>query len=97
MDLLSSETKLIGQWTTVGNTVEADNVSKRIDELVETKLKEVVSSEGGWKTLYVDPRDGRHWELSYPHQALHGGGPPAIKYIPEEQARKEYEVIDNAG
>jgi len=95
IELQSNETKLIGGWTTTGNSVSADDVAKRIDELLDTKLKEIAASDDGWRILYVDPLDKRYWELSYPHSELHGGGPPALEYISEEQAREKYKITDS--
>ena len=43
----------------------ADEVTKRIQQLVRDYLKKVATDRTGWEVLYRDPGDGRYWELSY--------------------------------
>jgi hypothetical protein len=82
------ETDLLGSWITRDGRVVADGVSKRIQFLTESYLQKI--SGGGWETLYQDPADGRYWELTYPQSHLHGGGPPRLINLSEQQARAKY-------
>ena len=74
LPLRSGETELVGNWVVQAGSVVADDVSKRIEVLISSTLKEIGSSEDGWDVLYVDPSDGRYWELTYPDSGAHGGG-----------------------
>lgn len=62
-----------------------DPVDARIFWLVSRRLALVGTSDGGWSQLYRDPRDGRHWELTFPQGSLHGGGPRRLALVPPEQ------------
>jgi Immunity protein 27 len=81
------EIELLGNWVVQGSSVIADDVSKRIEVLTKNSLKEVAVSDNGWKTLYIDPSDGRYWELTYPNSDSHGGGAPKLSVIPSEQGK----------
>lgn len=85
-DLLPTEVDLVGQWVSVGNRVEGDAACTRIDWLVSKRLERLGSDQTGWETLFRDPRDGRLWELTYPHSGWHGGGPPRLKVITRQAA-----------
>jgi hypothetical protein len=88
--IASHETEIRGRWIMVGGRVEADDDCRRIDELVAHKLRELGQDATGWDRLFVDPGDGRHWELTYPESELHGGGPPRLRYLQESEARAKY-------
>lgn len=86
-----NETELIGQWIKDGDRVTGDETCHRINYLVEHYLKKIGFSEyGAWETLYQDPEDGRYWERIYPHGEWHGGGPPALINLSEDEAKKKY-------
>lgn len=74
----------------VGLKVDADANACRIQTLIETYLKIVARAESGWETLYVDPHERRFWELTYPRSDLHGGGPPMLRCLSAQEARKKY-------
>ena len=59
-------------------------------KLVASHLVEIARDSTGWDTLYVDPDDGRFWEHIYPQSEMHGGGPPMLKHVSEEEARAKY-------
>ena len=40
--------------------------------------------------LYRDPGDGRYWELAYPNGEMHGGGPPSLIMLTEQEAKTKY-------
>jgi hypothetical protein len=64
--------------------------SGRIHELVRSHLSKLGCDASGWETLYVDPVDGRLWELTYPQSGLHGGGPPELRCLTRDEARRKY-------
>jgi hypothetical protein len=72
------ETEIIGRWEEVDGAVVGDATCNRIQQLTSDYLQLLSSSEDGWTMLYRDPIDGRHWELTYPHNDWHGGGPPSL-------------------
>jgi hypothetical protein len=47
-------------------------------------------TDSGWSALHLDPGDGRFWELTFPEGHLHGGGPPLLRVVSEEEARQKY-------
>jgi len=90
--LLNGETELLGSWVNQAGSIIADDVSKRIEALISTELKEVSTSGDGWDVLYIDPSDGRYWELTYPDSDLHGGGAPKLTSVTVEQVKAKYDV-----
>ena len=85
-----SETDLLGRWINVGERVVGDDTCKRIEWLVSEKLQKTATDASGWDTLYLDPVDGRYWELTYPNSGVHGGGPPRLTQLPAESAKSKY-------
>jgi hypothetical protein len=81
---------LVGAWVRAGTEVQGDATCKRIKTLISTNLRLLGHAEGGWSALYQDPGDGRLWELTYPHSEMHGGGPPRLTWISQEQAESKY-------
>jgi hypothetical protein len=90
MRLGLDEKEVRGTWKIVGARIEADENCSRIRKLTQSHLHEVARDESGWDLLYVDPSDGRYWELTYPDSHLHGGGPPKLTCISREHARSKY-------
>jgi hypothetical protein len=86
----SDETEIRGHWNVVAGTVTADETTHRIQRLIAEYLKELGRGNGGWTVLYVDPSDGRFWELTYPEADTHGGGAPLLKHLDHQQARDKY-------
>ncbi|MFC0682900.1 Imm27 family immunity protein [Lysobacter korlensis] len=84
------EHSLVGRWLSTGGGVSGDPACRRIEALVSGHLLELARTDGGWRTLYRDPHDGRLWERSYPQGELHGGGPPALHCVTLKQARAVY-------
>ena len=89
-DLRADEVDLVGQWLDVGNRIVGDGVAARIECLVAERLERVGADASGWDTLYRDPRDGRLWEHTYPHSAMHAGGPPRLRCIATADAARKY-------
>lgn len=86
------ETELVGSWIQKNGSMVADDVSKRIDYLIENKLKKVASSDDGWDQLYIDMQDSRYWELSHPENDYHGGGAPLLKHLSLDEVKNKYQL-----
>ncbi len=93
MKIAPSETLLTGQWLKSEGRIIADETCERIDELIRSHLTELGLDSGGWDALYRDPDDGRLWERTYPQSELHGGGPPQLRCLFPDQARRKYGSI----
>jgi len=89
--IAAQETILEGKWLLNGTKFVADNTARRIEVLLAEHLKKVASSADGWAQLYLDPNDGRLWQLTYPHSDMHGGGPQKLEVISPESAKELYD------
>ena len=87
-----SETALVGKWIHISGSVDGDAICKRIQQLTQFHLKPLGISDAGWSKLFVDPSDGRYWELTYPQGEWHGGGPPTLTHISEDYAKSKYDL-----
>lgn len=85
-----NEVRLDGQWIKVGDEVVDDDTTRRIRELISCALTKVAIAKNGWEALYVDQRDGRMWELTYPHSDWHGGGPPSLINVAKDHVQTKY-------
>ena len=92
MVIRPDEAEIRGAWAIRGGQAEADEACLRIEQLLQHLLREAGRDPSGWDVLYVDPTDGRYWELIYPQSHLHGGGPPALRSLSESEARKRYAI-----
>ena len=92
MSIAANETILTGGWIFDGTTNRADPVCERIHWLTAHYLKKLAISPqwGDWEVIYLDPADGRYWELTYPEGELQGGGPPQLKTLPSDEAQQKY-------
>ena len=88
--LSKEENYLKGEWLFENGKVTGNEACERIEYLTAEVLKEV--SVGNWTRLYIDEDDGRYWELFYEHSERHGGGPPSLKNISEEEAKENYKL-----
>ena len=88
-DLEPDETLLIGQ-SRDGPGRAADVVDERIFWLVTKRLLPRGRSPDGWTALFFDPRDGRFWELTFPHGSLFGGGPRQLTCVSPTDAEERY-------
>ncbi|TAM82491.1 MAG: hypothetical protein EPN47_07455 [Acidobacteria bacterium] len=90
--LQPNEQLLTGAWIVQDGKVIGDTTCERIAWLVSNHLRKITHSiqSGGWDTLYRDPEDGRYWERTYPQGGLHGGGPPELRCLTVEEARRKY-------
>jgi hypothetical protein len=89
-DLGPDDTELVGGWDRSEEPPRLDAVDRRIFRLVTRRLEPRGVASGGWEQLYVDPRDGRYWELTFPEGSLHGGGPRRLTCVTESAARERY-------
>ena len=89
---LDGKTFLEGKWLNSADGPTPDESCREIDHLVANVLQHVADhpGAGAWRSLFRDPRDGRLWERIYPQSELHGGGPPALRHLDKQQAKKEY-------
>ena len=90
MRISPDEAKIIGSWVMVNGRMIEDEASHRIDSLIKKELQHVATTKDGWEKLYRDPRDGRLWELTYPHSEMQGGGPPALLLASPEKIQEKY-------
>ncbi|MBL0317838.1 MAG: hypothetical protein IPP74_00790 [Alphaproteobacteria bacterium] len=90
MKIQNSETEITGSWLMKEGRVINDEASYRINDLISTYLLKLGKDISGWNTLYRDPYDGRYWELIYPQSEIHGGGPPQLRCIKEEEIKNKY-------
>lgn len=88
--LSQEEQRLDGAWIDAPEGQVSDEVDRRIFWLVRHALRSVAMTNGGWDQLFVDPRDGRYWELTFPHGSLHGGGPRRLTNLPPDEAEARY-------
>lgn len=88
--LQPDEGRLEGRWLKIDGRVVADETTRRIEELITSDLSKIAASEDGWDILYVDDRDGRKWELTYPHKEWHGGGPPTLTLVSGDYVLTKY-------
>lgn len=88
----SREMSLVGSWIKKGNSVKQDSVCERIQWLTDSYFEQIAVDGDNWSALYKDPDDGSYWELIYPQSHMHGGGPPTLQRIPENDACKRYSI-----
>ncbi|UFH59579.1 Imm27 family immunity protein [Sulfurovum mangrovi] len=89
-EILSEETIIEGQWQSNGKEIIVDDVCKRIEWLISEVLEEIGVDTSGWKTLYQDPKDNRKWVLYFPQSEIHGGGPPALMVVSDDEISGKY-------
>jgi len=98
MKLLPTEICLTGKWVLNDGRVVADEVCARIEDLTRSRLRELGRDASGWDALFVDPEDGRLWELVYPESGQHGGGAPELRHLSAAQAKEKYGgIVPEAG
>lgn len=80
------ETELIGRWIFCDGRMVEDAVAQRIHALISSELTLVSVSGDGWSRLYLDPKDGRRWEFTFPSSYLQGGGPPCLRLVSSHES-----------
>jgi hypothetical protein len=94
MNIGKDEKIIQGSWIVIEGNVVFDDNENRIEILVNDHLKKIANDDTGWNILYVDPDDGRLWEVLYLHSEYHGGGPRTLKNITKAEAKVKYKKID---
>ncbi|MYM67690.1 hypothetical protein GTP45_12710 [Pseudoduganella sp. FT55W] len=92
MSIQLFETKIESAWIIENGKLVADVNGRRINNLIKSELDEVARSSDGWSVLYLDKKDGRYWELSYPDSGLHGGGAPCLVFISPDKVSEKYKI-----
>ncbi|SRR6266571_1771750 len=86
-----NETELRGNWIPASDGLLVDDATeRRIECLVNGYFEHLADDWTGWESLYRDPRDGRLWELTYPHGEMHGGGPRLLRAVSRDQVAGKY-------
>jgi hypothetical protein len=91
-ELAPDERELAAAWSGATEGTFSDRVDERIFWLVSRRLVLEGTANGGWDQLYRDPRDGRLWELTFPHGSLHGGGPRRLAQLSRQTAEDKYGI-----
>ncbi|MCB1948201.1 Imm27 family immunity protein [Nitrosomonas sp.] len=86
------EAVLIGNWIEKDGSVIQDSVCEQIQWLIDSYFKLIDVNGNNWSALYKNPDDGSYWELTYPKSHMHGGGPPTLQRISEDEAYNRYNV-----
>lgn len=88
------ESSIIGRWLATADGIVGDEGCRQIELLISECFEFVADhpEDGGWTSLYRDPRDGRLWEKTFPESHMHGGGPPALTTISNDVARIVYKL-----
>jgi hypothetical protein len=89
-ELAPDEHRLDGAYVDTPDGTAGDEVDQRIFWLVRRRLRPCGTAHGGWDQLFIDPRDGRYWELTFPHGSLHGGGPRRLTHLAPDVAEARY-------
>lgn len=90
MNLLPNEVALAGTWNFTNGQLIADATCIRIAKIVKSFLIFLGRDASGWDAIYLDPADGRYWELTYPQSELAGGGPPRLECLKKSVALEKY-------
>jgi hypothetical protein len=90
IQLRPEETELVERWERRDGRFVAGATGERIHQLTTEYLTFVRADASGWERLFRDPKDGRYWELTFPHGEMHGGGPRKPCVISEEEASRKY-------
>jgi hypothetical protein len=85
-----NEREITGKLLMSQGRVVGDEACNRIADLTKNYLIELGRDSSGWDALYRDPNDGRFWEMIYPQSELQGGGPPQLRCLPDDEARRKY-------
>ena len=93
--IASHEIEITGRLLLSQGRVVGDNACDRIADLTKNYLIELGRDSSGWDALYRDPSDGRFWEMIYPQSEMQGGGPPQLRFLSTDEARRKYgDVVD---
>jgi len=88
MEIDPTETLITGKWSLQGRNMIGDANCERIERLISSQFVHIAGS--GWEILYLNPLDGAYWEKTYPQGEMHGGGPPELRRLSFDEAKKKY-------
>ncbi len=83
---------MIAKWEFVGGKLTIDATGEEIERMVEHDLRRVADKDDGWTILYRNSKDGTHWELSFPHSGMHGGGPKQLREVGADELLREWSM-----
>ena len=89
---LDGKTELVGSWIMSNGRMTDDETSRVIEDLIKNLLRRLAVTSDGWETLYIDPRDQRLWELTFPKGEMQGGGPKALRLLTPAAAKQKYDL-----
>lgn len=72
-------TELNDVWVVRDGKMIADGDAKAIDTMLKTKLVEL--KQGNWAILYRHRDTEELWDLVYPQDHMHGGGPRRLRRL----------------
>ncbi|MBC6474267.1 MAG: hypothetical protein GDA48_16830 [Hormoscilla sp. GM102CHS1] len=90
MKYASKKNEIVGQWIFQAGKIVPDASCKIIEHMISSNFVKVSDREDGWTTLYKEPVEQSYWELTYPDSELHGGGPPKLTKLSEEEVLEKY-------
>ena len=96
MSINPNETLIVGSWVMAGGRMIADSEVQHIRTLVADELERVAIAPSGWESLYKNPRDGRYWEMFFPHSEMHGGDPEALRVVDLRSVQEKYGISDGS-
>ena len=82
--------KYVGRWIVDNGKVVGNRECDIINKLISTELTFVADRDSGWVRLHRNSSTGIYWELSYPQGELHGGGPPTLETLTEDEVVQRY-------
>ncbi|MGZ4958437.1 MAG: Imm27 family immunity protein [Methylomonas sp.] len=86
------ENGLVGNWVVKDGSMVQDAMCERIQWLIDYCFEQIAVNGDNWSALYRNPDDRSYWELTYPNSHIHGGVPPMLQLISEDDACKRYNI-----
>lgn len=92
MYMMEPSNKLIGKWVKVNDKYEGDEVSKKIDYMINNKLT-LIKTVDNKNKLYYDSRSLEYWELTHLKSKMPIGGPPQLSRVTSQYVEEKYGLI----
>jgi hypothetical protein len=64
----------------------------KAQEFVRKNFTQIAVDGVNWNILHRDPKTGEYWKEFFPQSEMHGGGPPVLVKISEEEAKREFNL-----